>query len=149
MKQVAIGLLLLFSLPCVMVAQEVELTIEVSQQKVKVGEPFTVTISLRNAQADIQTPQLDDFDILSGPNYSSSFSMINGKTDMSSSYTYKLSAPEEGKFTIGSATVEIDGTELYTDPIVMEVEYDPNYTPDQHIFPSQKRIKKKKPGIRL
>jgi len=149
MKRLAILSILLFSLPCLMVGQETELTIEVSQQKVKVGEPFTITISLKNAQADIETPELEGFDILSGPNYSSKFSMVNGKTDMSSSYSYTLVAPEEGKFTIGSATAEIEGIELYTDPISIEATYDPNYSPDQNVFPSQKRVKKKKPGIRL
>lgn len=138
--------LLVLALPLWMCGQETELTVEVSSQQVKVGEVFKLTISLKNGQGEIKTPELNGFEIVSGPNYASRFSMVNGKTDMSSSYEYNLMAQEKGTYIIDPAEVEVDGVLLTTDPITIDVEYDPNYSPSPS---GPMRKAKKKKGIRL
>lgn len=137
---------MVLALPLWMCGQETELTVEVSSQNVKVGEVFQLTISLKNGQGEIRTPELAGFDIVSGPNYASRYSMVNGKTDMSSSYEYSLIASEEGVYIIDPAEVEVNGILLTTEPISISVEYDPNYSP---ATPGPSRSAKKKKGIRL
>lgn len=77
---------------------------------------------------DVESIQVGDFpgfDVVYGPSTSSSssFSMINGKTTHSSSltYTYTLVAKEEGKFTIPSATIKVEGKTYKSGSAVIEV----------------------------
>ena len=63
----------------------------------------------------------DDFDILRGPNRSSSISIINGNYTSSTSYQYILSPKKTGTFEIGAATVKFDGKTYKTEPIKIEV----------------------------
>lgn len=146
MKNMLFILLMLSSL--MVWGQDAELTIEVSQQDVRVGEPFELTISLKNAQGDIQPPDLEGFEIISGPNFSSSFSMVNGETNMASSYSYRLRAMEEGERIIPSATVQVEGVDMMTEPIKMNVTFDPNYSPSEPAIRRQS-VPKKRKGIRL
>jgi hypothetical protein len=141
--------LFLVAVGALLCAQEAQLEVELSKDKVKVGEAFDLKIKLINAQGDIAPPDLSAFDVISGPNYSSSFSMINGQTEMSSSYSYRLVANEEGSFTIDPATVMVDGVEMATQPIKVEVEYDPSYIPSEQGSPIRRGTIKKKKGIRL
>ena len=77
---------------------------------------------------DVESIQVGDFpgfDVVYGPSTSSSssYSMINGKTTHSSSltYTYTLVAKEEGKFTIPSATIKVEGKTYKSGSAVIEV----------------------------
>ncbi|GAK60137.1 hypothetical protein U27_00028 [Candidatus Vecturithrix granuli] len=62
-----------------------------------------------------------DFDVLRGPNQSSSISIINGKYTSSISYQYMLSPKNTGTLEIGSATLNYEGKTYTTDPIKVEV----------------------------
>lgn len=69
-----------------------------------------------------ELPELKkDFDVLRGPNQSSSISIINGKYTSSISYQYVLSPKNTGELEIGSATLKYDGNTYTTDPIKIEV----------------------------
>lgn len=79
---------------------------------VKVGEQFSLTLSLNAKGEDLRMPSLDNFTILMGPSVSSSqsISIVNGKVNQSVnySYTYVLRAEQEGTFTISPATIKAD-----------------------------------------
>lgn len=81
-------------------------------------------ISGDNVVTDLK-PELPDlkkdFDVLRGPNQSSSISIINGKYTSSISYQYVLSPKNTGVLEIGSATLKYDGNTYTTDPIRIEV----------------------------
>ena len=87
-------------------AQEVIFKQELSYDTVLMGNIVEIKYSIKNANGDFQAPSFEDFTIVSGPNVSSQFSMINGVTSQSASYSYLLRPYREGKITIEPATLE-------------------------------------------
>lgn len=118
-------LILLVSLTHVVgFGQQVEFKASAREQ-VAVGEQFRLIFSV-NAQANgFKAPAIKDFTILTGPNQSSSSSMqiINNQVTRSVeySYTYLLEASKEGTYTIGSASVNVEGKTYQTNPITIKV----------------------------
>ena len=91
------------------------------------GETFPVRFEL-NAKPDKDTfapPSFDDFDVLAGPSVSqgSSVSIINGSMTKTVSYviTYILMPQKTGTFTIGSASIVVNGKSYSTQPTAVEV----------------------------
>ena len=97
------------------VAQDVEFKVS-APSVVEVGEQFRLEYVLTQQGENLQLPTLKGFELLAGPSMSTSFSMssVNGKTTTTSEYTYTfvLSASEEGEFTIAPATITVDGKEI-------------------------------------
>jgi hypothetical protein len=89
------------------------------------GEQFTLQFTLTNAGTgggkNLQLPDLSKFNIMSGPNQSSSMQIINGAVSSSVTYSYVLQPKEVGKFTIGSASIEAGGGTLNSAPVAIEV----------------------------
>lgn len=98
-------------------------TAAVSKNRVVVGEPIQIDFSVSNGGADNFKPPsaFKEFDILSGPNHSSSVQIINGNMSQSTSVSYFIRARKEGKFTIDPASVIINGTKRESNSIVIEV----------------------------
>ena len=93
--------------------------------QVAVGEQFRLSYTVNTDDArNFRAGDIPDaFDVLMGPSTStqSSFQMVNGHTSSSSSitYTYILSARQNGSFTIPAAHVSVGGSDatratLYT-----------------------------------
>jgi hypothetical protein len=94
----------------------------VNKDKVALNDNFQVTFKLEGAQSkNITAPSFDDFTVLGAPMTSSSMQFVNGQTTQSVSYSYFLRPKKQGKLTIGSATVTINGKELKTKPLTIEV----------------------------
>lgn len=96
-----------------------------AREQVAVGDQFRLIFSV-NAQANgFKAPVIKDFSILSGPNQSTSSSMqiINNQVTRSVelSYTYVLQALKEGSFTIGAASVNVDGKTFQSNPVTITV----------------------------
>ena len=94
---------------------------------VGVGEPFRVEFDL-NAKPDDKSfvaPSFEGFSVLAGPSVShgSSMQIINGSMSKSYSYTisYVLQASSAGQFTIGVATIAVDGKSYSTRKTPVEV----------------------------
>ncbi len=107
-----------------MFAQEPSLTADIDKNPVAADEQFTLefTVSTSGATArNLKLPDLSKFLILSGPNQSTSMQIINGTVTSSQSYSYVLQPREAGKATIGSATVEVNGNVIKSNPIEMTV----------------------------
>ena len=92
------------------------------------GRPFNVafTIDAEPEQNSFKAPEFqENFDVVAGPSTSVGRSMqfINGKQSSSYNYTitYALMPRESGTFTIGSASVKVDGTTYTTRPMLVEV----------------------------
>ena len=83
---------------------------------------FSVTFTLHNAEGtDFQPPNFKDFTVLSGPSYSSSFTLSNGRRKQSKGFSYQLQPKKIGRFTIGTAYIDVNGKKLRTRPIQIEV----------------------------
>ncbi|MEZ4774289.1 MAG: BatD family protein [Bacteroidia bacterium] len=94
----------------------------VSKNKVALDETFQVSFKLDNAQPQgIEYPSFDGFQVLGGPNTSTSMQFINGNTTQSITYSFYIRPKKEGKITIGPATIVVNGQKLSSQPIQMEV----------------------------
>ena len=94
-------------------------------KQVIVGRPFQITYTVNQRSRDLRSPEFTDFDVLSGPytSTSSSTSFVNGKRTSSfeQTYTYMLMAQRAGTFTIGPATVKVDGENVQSNGVRIEV----------------------------
>ncbi len=90
------------------------------------NEQFRLTYTLNKEGKELRLPSdMEGFDILFGPSVSSSYStqIINGKSTSQSSFshTYILTAPQEGSFTIGPATIIINGSNYKSNSVTINV----------------------------
>jgi len=94
-------------------------------KQVVVGRPFQITYTVNQRSRDLRAPEFTDFDVLSGPytSTSSSTSFVNGKRTSSfeQTYTYMLMAQRAGTFTISPATVKVDGENVQSNGVRIEV----------------------------
>jgi len=108
-------------------AQEAKFTVTVSNDSVLLGNYIEVTFSLENAvMEEFQAPVFEGFRIISGPNQSSSFSMMNGKVTQSASYSYYLEPKDIGNYYIAPAFVITEESTLETAPIEILVAPNPD-----------------------
>ncbi len=96
----------------------IRFTVEVSTDSILMDNYFEVKFILENANGkNFEAPQFDNFNIVSGPNFSSSYSMANGEITQSMTITYYLEPKEVGAFYILPASVETGGKTLETSPL--------------------------------
>lgn len=92
--------------------------------QVAVGQSFNFTIEL-NESAKVGSTQFNGFNVLGGPStsQSTSISIINGSTTKTSSYTYTyvLQATKEGSFTIPPVTMIVDGKQVKSNSVTVNV----------------------------
>ena len=90
-------------------------------------QPFRVEFSVNEQPDDgtFRAPSFEGFDILAGPSVSTGHSVqwINGRQSSSytCTYTYVLMPTTEGTFTIGAATLSVDGKSYTTEPFPIEI----------------------------
>ena len=101
-------------------------TLTVSAKKqVMVGERFQVVFEANGEGKGFSAPSFDGFTVLGGPftSTSSSFSMVNGSMShtVKCTYTYALQAYQEGTFRIGSASINIKGNKVSSEPFEIKV----------------------------
>jgi len=105
-------------------AQQANFTME-APKIVELGEQFRLALTLNTQGQNIKLPQLDDFEVLMGPSTStsSSFSIINGVSSQSVTYSYLfiLRAKKEGRFTINPATITVNGSQITSNSVTLEV----------------------------
>ena len=118
MKRIIVILFFITALGNSMFAQK--LTASVSKNRVAVGEAFQLSFSVNASGGNFKTPGLNDFDVYSGPNQSTSMSFVNGVMSQSITLSYIISAKKEGKFTIGAASITVNGTVLQSNPVTIE-----------------------------
>jgi hypothetical protein len=102
-------------------AQDVKFTASVNKNEVGTGEQFQIDFSVNGNADGFAPPSFGNFQVLSGPNVSTSMESINGSTTVSNSYSYILMPVKEGEFTIGPATATINGHRISTNSIKIKV----------------------------
>ena len=89
------------------------------------NENFRLVFSITGDVTSFKGPEITDFEVLAGPSPStiSHTEIINGRrTDSkTTNYTYILLPKGEGKFTIPTASAEIDGKTYSSNPVAIEV----------------------------
>ena len=89
---------------------------------VALNQNFQITFTIENGQPKTLTPpSFADFQVLGGPNESSSMQWINGKTSQSVSYSYVLRPKKEGTFKINKAGANIEGANMEANELSITV----------------------------
>ena len=105
----------------VLFAQDIKFTASVNKNEVGTGEQFQIDFSVNGNADGFTPPNFSGFQVLSGPNESTSMTSINGNTTVSTSLSYILMPVKEGEFTIGPATAVINGRRMSTAPVKIKV----------------------------
>lgn len=117
--------ILFFILTSVFIVSAQTFQASVSNTKVGLNERLEVSFTFSgediNSLKNFAAPDFAGFHILSGPNQSTSMQIINGAVSASKTLSYILQPKNEGKFTIGSASIDFKGNILKTNPINIEV----------------------------
>ncbi len=104
-----------------MKAQDPSFSASVDKNPVATGDVFTYKVTLDNARGDINAPDLSDFNVVFGPSTSSSFRIVNNSQTSSVTLSYSMRPIKTGTFTIGAASVVVNGKRLRTKPIEIKV----------------------------
>lgn len=104
-------------------AQKFEVSVDKTtvQQNERFQVYFTFDGGDRSSLQSFKPPNFKNFSVLSGPNQSSSMSIINGNVSSTITYSYIIVAPNIGDFTVESASVEYKGNEYKTDELKINV----------------------------
>lgn len=102
-------------------AQGIKVTASVSSNQVAAGEQFEITFSTNGNPESFDPPAFNGFQVVGGPNQSSSYSSINGQTTANISVGYVLVGVKEGEYTVGPATMLINGKPYRSNSIRIKV----------------------------
>jgi hypothetical protein len=105
-------------------AQEIKISATVDRNPVALNEQFRLEVEVSGPVQnlpDANLPDLSQFAILSGPNVSSSFQIINFSMTASRTYTVILLPKEVGNFQIQPATVKYKDEEIKSNSINLTV----------------------------
>ena len=134
-------LLLTFFMSGILSAQ-VSFDAKVSKKQLGINERLRVDFTMNTDGDDFEPPSFENFTVVGGPSQSINNSWINGVRSFSKSYSYFLAPKKRGEFTIGQATIEIEGEIYKTLPIKITVTAaidkpkdpnDPNYIASENI----------------
>lgn len=116
-------LVLFISLSIVFKLDAQSLKHEVSSDSVLLGNYVIYEIELMNVGNDISLPNLDAFDIIAGPNVSTSMSIINGDMSSSKTMSWHIRPRDLGQYFIEPISInhrdeiyEVDAIEINVFP---------------------------------
>ncbi len=105
-------------------AADVEFIATVDRTTLSKSQTLTLTLQAEGSVsklADPTLPDLSDFSILSGPNESSTFQIINGKYSLIKAWSFVLRPRKTGSLIIGSAEITHKKQMYKTEPITVVV----------------------------
>ena len=106
-------------------AQDVTLTATVSSNIMTVDDRFEYSVEVSGKSTslpDVEFPDFSDFYVLSGPNSSTSIQFINGTMTSSKTLSFIMQPRAEGKYTIGKASIKVDGKTFSSKEIIITVQ---------------------------
>lgn len=116
-------------------AQEGRFFAQVSTDTILLGNVIQVTFVANNVAGKFEAPRFENLQVISGPNTSTSMSMVNGDVSQRASYTYILNSDDIGAFVIPPAYLDTADGALETEPIEIFVVPNPEGIIEQR--PSQ------------
>ncbi len=124
MRRIITFLIIGLLVPVALWAQTPSIKVNAKQQ-VSVGEQFRVSFEVNADGKKFTAPQFDNFSLVGGPftSTSSSIQVVNGSMTrtVSNTYSYVLRADKEGSFTIGPASIVVDGDVVTSQPYTVTV----------------------------
>jgi hypothetical protein len=105
--------------------QDLQVRASIGSDSVGVNDQVQLTITISGKDSgDAQSPRLpkfDGFQVVAGPNVSTQFQWINGRTSSTKSFIYVLLPQREGQFTIDPIEVSLGQKIFRTQPINVRV----------------------------
>lgn len=91
-------------------------------RQVPLNDYFQVSFTLKNADGeDFRAPDFKNFTTVGPPGRSASTTILNGKMSKELAYNFTLQPKKKGRFTIGPASIVVNGKRYTTDPLTIEV----------------------------
>jgi hypothetical protein len=116
-------------------------TASVNNTTVGVNEPFEISFQFSgddiNSIKNFHAPDFKNFNVISGPNQSTSMQIINGAVSASITFSFYITAVSLGQHTIGSASIEYKGKTYNSEPINMSIVKSSAPQAQQHSTTSQ------------
>ena len=105
---------------------QVNFVTRVSKNELSTAERLRVSFVLSSNggnlnQSNFIPPAFDGFHKIMGPSTSQEYSFINGRSSSSFTYSYILQPVKTGTFTIGPASIKVDGKTYQTQPVTIKV----------------------------
>ncbi len=125
-----------------LLSSQVSFDAKVSKKQLGINERLRVDFTMNTDGDNFEPPSFENFTVVGGPSQSINNSWINGVRSFSKSYSYFLAPKKRGEFTIGQATIEIEGKTYKTLPVKITVTAaidkpkdpnDPNYIASEKI----------------
>ena len=130
--------LLFFSLHN-MAGQNGSITVRIDKDTVYLNETMNIEYIIENCSGNFELPVFDNFEIVSGPNVSSSLTIINGVKSQKMSYSFQLLPIESGDSEIPGMRINCEGSVIQTETIPIRIlskkePGDKSYNAELHSF---------------
>jgi hypothetical protein len=121
---------------------QVSFNAKTSKKRLGINERLRIDFTMNKDGDEFEPPEFKNFSVVGGPSQSINNSWINGVRSFSKTYSYFLAPKKRGEFTIGQATIKIDGEVYKTLPVKISVSAaiekpkdpnDPNYIASEKI----------------
>ncbi|AWO01452.1 hypothetical protein DLD77_06980 [Chitinophaga alhagiae] len=130
-------------------AQGFRFTTNVNANSIALDEMVQIQFMLENPEnlSAFDPPKFTGFDVVQGPSQMQGTSYINGKMTSYVAFSYILKPRQVGSFTIPGATARVDGRQVKSSPVNIEVtrggagSVQPPQQPQQAFPPSQGRLR--------
>ncbi|MBK8563491.1 MAG: BatD family protein [Saprospiraceae bacterium] len=130
MKKAIFSSIFIFAAFCGVFSQDkpVKFTVTVSTDSILMDNYFEVKFVLENADGqNFEAPDFNEhFNVVSGPNFSTSMSIMNGNITQNMTITYYLEPKDVGNYYIMPASVKAKGEVLETAPLEVMVVPNPD-----------------------
>ncbi len=116
-----IFLLLAFIFSCDTIYSQVKFYAS-APKSIPVNSNFQIGFTLENANgSNLKPPAFSDFQVLGGPNTSTSMQWVNGNVTQSVTYNYVLRPKNQGTFKIGKGSIVVSGATLESNELTIQV----------------------------
>ena len=136
-------LVLILVLASQLALAQVSFKASVNKFKIGLNERLKIEFTINKQGGDNFTPpEFKYFTVLAGPSQATNFSMINGKTSFTQTYSYIIQPTKKGTLKIGSASIDFNGNTIKSNALKVTVtnavaipknSNDPRYLASQNI----------------
>jgi len=121
MKRRVYVYMLFFLLGCFATSAQVKFEAKLSKKRLGVNERLRVDFEMNQDGDNFRAPDFQGFRVIGGPNQAISNTWINGKRSYSKTYSFFLAPRGKGTFTIGQASIEVEGQIYKSSPLEVRV----------------------------
>ncbi|WP_020004152.1 BatD family protein [Brachyspira innocens] len=129
----------IFFIICLPLFPQTSITAKFSDEKIGVGEVFSLSVTINNNSGRVTVPDIDGF-TLRGTSQSVNMMYSSGSFKTIKTYTYTYVANKEGVYNIDNIRVRVNNNTYVSNPVKIEVvdspvrNRDDNYTPNGNQF---------------